>query len=219
MFLSNSFVCFFIFNHINQLIKQLFPCLDQPSRQIILSTSHAIFTSIISTLYLHNLINDLIFYHLISISFGFTLYDIKQILVIRNRVWKQMLLHHCMIIGALCPFVYYSFTNILPFALYPYYIAMNYLVEFATIPLNISWYLHENNKQETIVFKIISITTILLYLPFRVFNTAYLSFYSLMYLPHVMPLQEIQITFFIMNLYWFYRLCKKAQSLHNKKQN
>jgi len=124
-----------------------------------------------------------------------------------------------MIIAALCPFIYYNFTDILPFKLYPYYAAMNYLVEFATIPLNISWYLHENNKTDSMLFKLSSITTLIVYLPFRVINTGYLSIYSLLYIPHVIPLQEIQVIFFLLNVYWFYKLCRKAYSLKNKKQN
>lgn len=219
MFLSNAFLCFFIFDHINRLLEKIFPSWDQPTIQITLATSHAIFTSILSILYLYNTITEFTYYHLIAISFGFTLYDIGRIITIRNRVWKQMLIHHCMIIAALCPFIYYSFTDILPFKLYPYYAAMNYLVEIATIPLNISWYLHENNKTDSILFKLSSITTLIIYLPFRVINTGYLSIYSLLYIPHVIPLQEIQVIFFLLNIYWFYKLCRKAYSLKSKKQN
>ena len=219
MFLSNSVICFFIFNHINQFIKYFCPSWDQPKRQIVLSTSHAIYTAIISSLYLKNIITEFLYYHLVSVAFGFTLYDIGQIITIRNRVWKQMLFHHLIILLGLSPFVYYSFTSILPFDIYPYYVAMNYLVEFATIPLNIGWYLHNTKKTESILFKIISTITLLLYLPFRVINTGYLAFYALFYLPHVLPLQEIQLIFFILNIFWFYKLCKKALSLKNTKKD
>jgi len=217
MFLSNGITCFFIFNHINQFIKSIFPSWDQPKRQIVLSTAHAIFTSIISSLYLYNILSEFVYYHLISIAFGFALYDIGQILAIRNHLWKQMLFHHLMIIAALCPFVYYSFTNRLPIESYPYFIAMNYLVEFATIPLNISWYLHNTKNTECVLFKVTSIFTLILYLPFRVINTGYLTFYSMLYLPHIVPLQEIQLVFFVMNIFWFYKLCKKVKSLKTKK--
>lgn len=217
MFLSNSLVCFFIFNHINQFIKICCPSWEQPKRQIVLSTTHAIFTSIISSLYLQNIITELVYYHLVSITFGFALYDIGETIAIRNHVWKQMLFHHLMIIIGLCPFVYYSFTNILPFDLYPYFIAMNYLVEFATIPLNISWHLNSIDNTSGLLFKITSITTLILYLPFRVINTGYLALYGLLYIKHTFPLQEIQVIFFMLNVFWFYKLCKKAQSLKEKK--
>ena len=219
MFLSNSFVCFFIFNHINQLIKYICPLWNQPKRQIILSTSHAVYTSILSSLYLTNVITEFLYYHLVSISFGFVLYDIGQIIIIRNHVWKQMLFHHIMILFGLFPYVYYSFTNILPFSLYPYFIAMNYLVEFATIPLNISWYLNNTGNTDGLLFKITSITTLILYIPFRVINTGYLAGYVLLYLPRVLPLQEIQVIFFILNIFWFYKLCKKAISFKNRKKD
>ena len=130
-----------------------------------------------------------------------------------------MLFHHLLILLGLSPFVYYSFTSILPFDIYHYFVAMNYLVEFATIPLNISWYLHSNKKDDSILFKLTSATTLLLYLPFRVINTGYLAFYILFYLPHICPLQEIQFIFFVLNIFWFYKLCKKAISFKNKKKD
>ena len=94
---------------------------------------------------------------------------------------------------------------------------MNYLVEFATIPLNISWYLHNTKNTECVLFKVTSIATLILYLPFRVINTGYLTFYSILYLPHIMPLQETQLVFFVLNIFWFYKLCKKVKSLKTKK--
>tara|TARA_B000000557_G_C20755915_1_gene435194 strand:- start:93 stop:383 length:291 start_codon:yes stop_codon:yes gene_type:complete len=96
---------------------------------------------------------------------------------------------------------------------------MNYLVEFATIPLNISWYLNSIGNTDGLLFKITSITTLILYIPFRVINTGYLAGYVLLYLPRVLPLQEIQVIFFIMNIFWFYKLCKKAISFKNRKKD
>lgn len=177
---------------------------------MILSTTHALFTAILSSFYLLHIIHQSTYIELLAISFGFTLYDTIRIVKESNRIWIQMLFHHTMIIISLFPLVYYGFTHILPITLYPYYAAMNYLVEYATVPLNISWYLHETNRSNTIIFKVASALTIALYLPFRIFNTLYLTIMTCIYEEHVFPLQEIQIIFFLLNSYWFYKLCKKA---------
>lgn len=210
MFLSNGITCFFLFYHLNQYLGKICPTWNKETRQIVLSTGHAIFTSGLSTVYLMNIISEVSYINLTAISFGFTLYDIEKIITIRNRVWKQMLLHHSLIIASLCPLVYYGFTNQLIFEVYPYFVGMNYLVEYATIPLNIGWHYHENNKTNTIMFKMASILTLILYLPFRVLNTFYLSILGIFYMDHIPPLQEIQVLFCIMNMIWFYKLCKKA---------
>ena len=96
---------------------------------------------------------------------------------------------------------------------------MNYLVEFATIPLNISWYLNSIDNTDGLLFKTTSITTLILYIPFRIINTGYLAGYGLLYVKHTFPLQEIQVIFFILNILWFYKLCKKAFSFKNRKKN
>ena len=215
--LSNALNCMFIFNYLNRLMAYLFPTMKSSTIQIFLSTNHALFSSICSFLYLCKIIQEESYIHLVSILLGFTLYDIGCIITIRNRIWKQMLFHHIMIVISLFPIVYYSFTNVLLFPTYAYYIAMNYLVEISTIPLNLSWYLNENNKNHSILFKITSALTIASYLPFRVVNTLYLTFYTFFYEPHILPFQEIQLIFAILNIIWFSKLCKKAKNILKNK--
>ena len=218
-FLSNTIVYMFSFNYINHFIAYILPNSQHSTRQILLSTSHAMVSSSFSTLYLLNYITQETYIHLIAILLGFALYDIGYIVTIRNRIWKQMLFHHIMIVVSLFPFVYYSITNEFLFPNYCYYTAMNYLVEVSTIPLNISWYLNENDKQDYILLKIASISTLVSYVPFRVINTIYLSFYIFLYEPHTLPFQEIQMIFAILNLFWFFKLCKKAKSIYIKKKD
>lgn len=219
MFLSNSITFFFIFTYLNDYIRGIFPECKENKKNIVLSTTHALFMALLSSFYLLNIIQQTIYIELIAISFGFTLYDTVRIVKEKNRIWKQMLFHHSIIIVSLFPLVYYGFTHILPLNLYPYYAAMNYLVEYATVPLNISWYFHETNRSNTIIFKVASASTLALYLPFRILNTFYLTLIISIYEEHIFPLQEIQIIFFLLNSYWFYKLCRKAYIMNQSSSN
>ena len=95
---------------------------------------------------------------------------------------------------------------------YHYLTAVLYLSEFITIPLNISWTLYELDKKDSILFKCSFISTILLYIPFRLFTSVY-TFYILYQKSYYNSYIFFTILFIILNYYWFYKLISKF--MHN----
>ena len=130
------------------------------------------------------------------------------------KIKEQLLFHHFMLITCILPVIYeplYYLVETSP--IYNTLVASNFLCEITTIPLNISWILYARNKQDTFDFKLASLSTILLYIPFRVMLTTYLSYraYNI-----ETNLRFFQFLLSALNYYWFCKMVQKVYRIKNR---
>ena len=178
--------------------------------QMIVSSIHSIYTASISVLYLLKYISEDSFISLFSFSTGFVIVDMYITYNIASKIWRQMILHHTLMLLGHIPFIMVHFNKPLIMD-YSWFIAMNYLSEIPTIFLNKSWFLHNNNKEDSVYFTISSWMTFLLYIPTRIINHTYLSGYLLLYRPDIKPLTILQLSLTCLNYYWFSKILLKIR--------
>lgn len=166
---------------------------------------HAIVILGYSLMYIYKFIDNEIYNNGLSYSVIYNILDIMTLILSDSKIKNQMIFHHILLIT----------SSSLPYFIdvpynYKYYIALNYLSEVTTVPLNLSWILYLKEKTNTLKFKIYIIITLILYLPFRVFLNTYL-FYDEFYNLDT-NLKYCQLTIMFLNYFWFYKLFKKVYS-------
>ena len=139
---------------------------NSPTENIrIISSIHAIITTVLSSAYLAGKLSLTTYSPCISLaSYGYFLMDLSHILLYKNQYSKSLLasylVHHSLAIVGI------SYID-----LYPYYIARGYLAELSTPFVNMSWYLSRNGKKE-ISYIINGCVVVLLFGVVRVINLA-----------------------------------------------
>ena len=213
MFITNSITSVFLFQEAYRRMHVFYPDMNIRTLQLLSSTFHALYTSILSILFISDVVSKQYYIHLLAFSMGFTIFDIYKIIEMKNKIWKQMLGHHIILILGLSPILFTELTTYSMFPNYTYYLSFAYLTEISTIPLNICWYYNENNKKDSLVFKTASILTLISYFIYRIVLGIYLTFSMYYYETGIHPLPELQLTLLSLNCYWFYKLYDKVKPL------
>lgn len=171
-------------------------------KEIVCYTSciHASILALSSILYLVNVININYYSWALDYSVIYNIIDVYYLFQNDSRIKYQMLCHHCFVVVAV---IYRQLYETPP--VYNYYLAMNFLSELTTVPLNISWLLYLQKKKNTVIYKVASLTTLFLYLPFRVILNTYLFYDQLNNIDP--PIIYLQGMLMLLNYFWFYKLC------------
>ena len=160
------------------------------------SIIHACILMVFSIMYVYNIIGNGVYLNSLNYSIIYNGLDIFTLIKYNSRIKTQMIFHHTLLISVISiPYFIYVPTN------YYYYVALNFLSEITTIPLNISWILYLQNKKNTTKFKCSILSTVILYLPFRVMNNTYILYdihYNLIF-----NLKYLQIHITVLNYFWF----------------
>ena len=162
---------------------------------------HASILALFSIVYLLNILDLEIYNLILDYSVIYNSIDIYYLIQNDSSIKNQMLFHHFILITAILYGQFYETPQI-----YNYYIAMNFLSEITTVPLNISWLFYIRQKKNTFTYKLASILTLCLYLPFRVILNTYL-FYNQIYNIDT-PIVYLQGMIMLLNYFWFYKLCQ-----------
>ena len=212
MFLLNTLLVVFLFNKGEQsLVKYL--SISLTNIGLIFSQIHALYTIILSCFFLSNVLTEEFYSHSLALSMGYALYDSILLLKLKKRIWKQMLLHHGVIVFVLLPILYSYDISYRLSTNYVYYVSLNYLTEISTIPLNVCWYYSGIKNEDSEIFKIAAYLTIITYFIYRICLGFYMvySLYFIETIPHPSP--EIQLGMLVLNSFWFYKLCRKAKTI------
>lgn len=180
-------------------------CLKYKDINFIISNIHASITFLNSVLFLTEIIDMSLYIQISAISIGYGIYDIYILKINNDRNFKNMLIHHLIIIIAniwLYIFNDFFMTRVAAF---------NYLTEISTPFLNLSLYLYQNNKTKLYIancnlFKISNIMLILTFFIFRIVFGLYLVKITLFY----NNLSFLQIILWLLNVYWFYKILKNS---------
>lgn len=179
-----------------------------------LSSIHAGILFIANILFLYDSISIEIWKLCLIYSAVYNASDMVYLYYSDMKIKAQLLFHHFMLITCILPIIYpplYYLVDTTP--IYNTLVASNFLCEITTIPLNISWILYARNKQDTFEFKFSSLSTILLYIPFRVMLTTYLSYIAYNIETN---LRFFQFLLSALNYYWFYKMIQKVYRIKNK---
>ena len=206
-----AYTSLYNFRYTNQII---FTCLcsnfvynniTKNGKEIVCYTSsiHASILAFCSILKLGNILNVYFYDLILDYSVVYNLFDIVYLLYYNSKIKNQMIFHHTVVISTI---LYKSWYPLLPN--YYYYVALNFLSEITTVPLNVTWLLHLKKKKKVPMYTIASITTIVLYIPFRVLLNTYLFYHQIYYIDSFIT--YIQGMFMCLNYYWFYKLCKMS---------
>lgn len=199
------------------LIKYNYPTDNNNIIQTKMSSIHAFLLSIANILYIYNRIDNDLWKYVILYSLYYNLLDLLYLVRSDIKIKNQMIIHHLLLIICITPCLnntIYSYINAPDN--YNLLVANNFLCEITTIPLNMSWILNSQKKQNSTEFKFWSIMTLLLYFPVRVCMTTYLSYNILNYST---PFKYFQFILTILNYYWFYKLILKCLSINSSYRN
>ena len=189
LYISNSYI--------NQTTKET----DKEIIHCYNSNIHASIMLLFSFLYVFSFINIEFYNNILNYSVIYNTIDIYYLINYNSKVKTQMIFHHILIIISII------IRNIIPLPKnYNYYIALNFFSEITTIPLNISWILYTKNLKKSLLFKLSMVSTLILYIPFRVLLNTYL-FYDELSNLHT-NIKYFQLIMVILNYFWFYKLCK-----------
>ena len=95
-----------------------------------------------------------------------------------------------------------------------YYMNRGLLAEYSVITLNYAWYLVNTKQDNSNKMLISSILTLVLYFFTRVVNFT-LHIYNF-WNDDLIPAIILMMPLFLVNYYWFYKLCCKAKQVYNK---
>ncbi len=197
MIFISLYFCFSIF-----LIKKLNNLYQKKDINLILSNIHAFITFFNSFFYLTKIIDINLYINISSISILYACYDIYLLNLINDNNFKNMLIHHSiLIIGNI-------WINLTKNDFVTNIVAYNYLTEISTPFLNLSLYLYQNKKTHIYkkTFKISNILLLITFFLFRILLGMYLVKITLFYNNY----SFLQIILWFLNLYWFSKLLKKS---------
>ncbi len=95
-----------------------------------------------------------------------------------------------------------------------YYMNKGLLAEYAVPTLNYAWYLVNTKQANSNQIFITSLLTLVLYFITRVLNFTILIFNF--WYDDLIPAIILMMPLFLVNYYWFYKLCCKAKSIYYK---
>jgi len=114
----------------------------------------------------------------------------------------QIMIHHVSGIVALLP------NFFAPSPIYYYMAAIGFMSEISTVPLNICWYLHNTRQTDSILYKPMGFTTLMLYVPFRLIGFPYV--FVLLVNNGYWILSAFCSAVIALNYMWFFKLLKRA---------
>lgn len=171
----------------------------------LISTLNATHMSLNSLLFYYGIISSNTFINSMYINQTYFILDTLQLIYNHktNKIAKEMIFHHSISIVTI--------TYILTYTPEKFYnlIACGFLAEVSTIPLNIAWTLNEIEKTDNNLYKLSSLSTIILYIPFRLINLPYISITLFKHKMYYLTFIALNISG--LNYYWFYKLIKKAK--------
>jgi hypothetical protein len=182
--------------------------------QVNISNIHAIYTFVISILYLTNYnIIVLNYLKLLYLSCFYSIYDIVYLYNTKIKGYISLIVHHLLIVYV----VNYANIYLNSDEKIVELIAINYLTEISTPFVNRSFQLVENKKENTLEFKITNTLVLAIFGIFRVFTIPYLLYQCYNYSYNVVICQTLLSS---MNLVWFYKMCKyyKKTIMNNEKK-
>ena len=144
----------------------------------------------------------------IKLSIAYNIYDMY--IMPKSNIRNQMYLHHIILISLSSYAILNPTPNIMKL------ISLGYMTEITTPFLNIAWYFNAKKNRtelETKIFYGSSLITFLLYLPFRVILTTYISYLMMNYHSFI-KYPVFAITG--LNYFWYYKMCLKARKLFFK---
>ena len=181
------------------------------------STIHALFISICSTLYLLNIINNIDIKQAFFISIAYYFADLYYVIDSTNKLklldYFTICHHNVMIIMYYTIFIQINNDIQLENTLL-YYIDRGLFAEYSVFTLNYSWYLVNTKQENTNKMLISSVLTLILYFVTRVLNFTRLIF-NFWYDDLIVTI-ILMMPLFLVNYYWFYKLCCKAKQVYNK---
>ena len=171
----------------------------------IYSSLHSYIIIIGSFLFIYKKINLNTYFHFTTFTASYSLFDII-ILLLNNNLNKEFLIHHTILfIGTTVRYPNKELYN---------YLAYGLLGEISSIFLNKTWfYLHTQpqNKKE---IKINTIATVVFYTVFRIINYLYILKAAIINRFYIGI--SITLIVYILNLYWYVLLIKKAIYINTK---
>ena len=181
------------------------------------STLHALFISISSTLYLLNIIDNYEIKQVFFISIAYYLADLYYVIDSTNNIklldYFTICHHSVMIIMYNIIFIQINNDLNLENTLL-YYMNRGLLAECSVFTLNYSWYLVNTNQTNSNQMIISSVLTLVLYFITRVLNFTILIFNF--WYDDLIPAIILMMPLFLVNYYWFYKLCSKAKNIYYK---
>lgn len=182
-----------------------------------ISTIHALFISLYSTLYLLQISDN---YAIKQIFFISLFYYLADIYYVTNSTKKFKLLdyfticHHIVMI-LMYNVIFIQIDNDIKLEnTLLYYMNRGLLAEYSLFTLNYSWYLVNTKQENTNHMFISSLLTLVLYFITRVVNFTVLiyNFWS----DDLLPAIALMMPLFLINYYWFYKLMCKAYRIYKK---
>jgi hypothetical protein len=141
----------------------------------------------------------------LKFSIGYNILDC--ILMKDSKMKNQLLFHHGLLISAAGYCVLCPTTRNLNF------ISLGLMSEITTPFLNIAWYYNSKKNKtdlEVFIFKLSSLLTFVLYIPFRLALTPYVSY---LVFQTDCPIKLFPVCFSALNYYWFYKMYKKLVNM------
>lgn len=197
--LNYVFPFVFVLVQENIVLNILYPENNKEIINCFTSSVHAVILVVASYLFLQGIIDNSIFDNVLDYSLVYNIYDVGFILKHGSRIKHQMLFHHFLLV--LCIFIK-QYCDV-PHN-YSHYVALNFLSEITTIPLNYSWNLYLQNKTDTHIFALFNILTLVLYVPFRIILNLYLVYDQHYHLDT--NLKYCQFLLMFLNFFWFYKM-------------
>lgn len=177
--------------------------------QIIRSNIHAIYTFLVSLMYLYNYEYIKEYYlQLVYFSLFYCVYDINYLLDSKINGYKSLIVHHLLIIYTISysNYYYYSTDKIISL------MALNYLTEISTPFFNHSFKMLRQKRENTLEYKIVNTLVVLTFGISRIGLIPYLIINCLEYNITVIFCQVLLCS---MNMVWFYKICKYYKKIMN----
>ena len=181
------------------------------------STIHSLFISLFSTLYLLKMIDNFDIKQVFFISISYYLADLYHDIDSTNKLklldYFAICHHNIMIIMYYMIFIQIDNDLKLENTLL-YYMNRGLLAEYAVPTLNYSWYLVNTKQVNNNKIFISTLLTLVLYYITRVLNFTRLIFNF--WYDDLIPAIILMMPLFLVNYYWFYKLCCKAKLIYYK---
>ena len=172
---------------------------------------HSIYVTILSLMYLSGFISMYIYDYVLLHSIVYNLNDGLKQIKYNKKLKNEMLLHHFILILSIV------FKKIVSFeTTYTYYLSINFLTEISTPTLNLSQNIYYMNKSDTILFKICTFITFILYFLFRIVLLTYILFDEL-YNDDIKNKYfcVVQLILLLLNCFWFSKITRLIIKHHN----
>lgn len=160
----------------------------------IISSLHSVILSINSVCYLSNSIGYATWAYYLPISGAFGVFDLCIVTLnyesFRKGYWATCTHHIVLLLGPLLTTTRSSA-----------YISQAYLFEITVPILDAGWYMYQTQMNDTLFFKSNSILAVAFFFIFRVLNSTYLTYITL--IEHQFAIASVSSIFLFLNIFWF----------------